>query len=274
MDLQTLLKQAIKASIIAGKAVMYYYNTSFEIEYKADQSPLTSADNASHEAIISVLSFSDIPILSEEGKNIPFEVRKEWDFFWLVDPLDGTKEFINHNGEFTINIALVNKGQPVMGIIYLPVNNVLYFGSQTEGAYRKSMIDDSDLSDSKIIDIIADAERLPLFTERPVTILGSRSHQTTENIEFINKISTHFKPIDLINAGSSLKFCRIAEGAADIYPRLGPTMEWDTAAGHAICKASGVKVLKYNTKDEIVYNKSNLLNPWFVAVSPDFEQYI
>lgn len=269
-----LLVLAIKASLEAGKAVLSHYHTAFDIEYKADNSPLTSADKASHDVIDSILRETELPILSEEGKDIPYHIRKEWNYFWLIDPLDGTKEFINRNGEFTINVALINDRSPILGVIYVPVLDLLYFGTSETGSAMIKVNSVDSLSVAKINELIQNATTLPQKHDRPVVIMGSRSHQTPENSKLINSVSAHFEKVSVINAGSSLKFCRLAEGAADLYPRLGPTMEWDTAAGHAICKYAGINVLVYETREEMEYNKLSLLNPWFIATRPDFTKYI
>lgn len=274
MNIDHLLTIAIKASIEAGNAVLEHYSTAFHIEYKADNSPLTSADKASHSVIESVLAETGLPILSEEGKDIAFNIRKEWPYFWLIDPLDGTKEFINRNGEFTINIALIKDGLPILGVIYIPVLNLLYFGTSETGSRKIKVESKKLLSIAEIKQLISDSILLPQTLNRPVIIMGSRSHQTLENSKLINAVSAQFDKIDVINAGSSLKFCRLAEGAADVYPRLGPTMEWDTAAGHAICKYADISVLVYETMKEMEYNKPSLLNPWFIAIKPDFIKYI
>ncbi len=260
---------AINASLEAGKAILRHYNGKYSVEYKEDKSPLTSADNTSHKIIVDCLKNTNIPILSEEGRLIPYEERKKWKRFWLVDPLDGTKEFINHNGEFTVNIALIEESRPVIGIIYVPVSYTLYFAIEIEGSFRL-ILNSSDLITLPTNDFMAyrkSADKLPLHEERPVTIVGSRSHQNPENIRLINSITNHYTNFQVVNAGSSLKFCRIAEGSADYYPRIGPTMEWDTAAGDAIARFSGAMVMQYNSDTPLRYNKENLLNPDFLVVS-------
>lgn len=274
MSLDELSILAIKASVEAGKEILKHYNINYSIEYKEDSSPLTSADKASHDTILKHIEYTGIPVLSEEGKDIPYNVRENWTRFWLIDPLDGTKEFISSNGEFTVNIALIDNGSPVMGVVYVPVTGVLYYGSALYGSFR--LVSESCNLDSvgDIIELISVAEKLPLKYTRPVTIMGSRSHQTPENSKLISKVAQHFKEVNIVNAGSSLKFCRLAEGAADIYPRLGPTMEWDTAAGHAVSKYAGIKVLQYGSTVEVEYNKDNLLNPWFIAINPEFFKYL
>ena len=236
----------------AGDAIMQIYSQDFEVEYKQDKSPLTIADKKANDIIENSLNqlTVNLPILSEEGKDIPYEQRKHWEYFWLVDPLDGTKEFVKKNGEFTINIALIYKDTPVLGVVYAPALDVCYWARQGDGAFK-------------------DGKRLPLKTENQretFKIIASRSHMSDETQKFINKIDTD-KEKELVSIGSSLKICLVAEGEADIYPRLGPTMEWDTGAAHAIVSESGKRIKKYKNNKFMLhlYNKKNLLNEWFVA---------
>jgi len=286
MNPKICLLRSIQAAIQAGKAILEIYHSNFEVETKADKSPLTLADKHSHEIILEYLAVFAIPILSEEGKDIPFEVRKKWDVYWLIDPLDGTKEFIKKNGEFTVNIAIIRNRKPIAGVVYLPDKNILYFGSEGIGSYRTKisrladflnricgetgrMIEMSDSEASqKLQNLISLATKLPLnqSANRPFTIVGSRSHATPELEDFVEEKRREYGELEFISAGSSLKLCLVAEGRADIYPRTGPTMEWDTAAGQAIVEFSGAKVFKYDTQEPLQYNKENLLNPWFVVV--------
>jgi len=266
------LLAVIHAAIEAGQEILEVYQTDFDIEHKKDDSPLTLADKRAHAVIERALSGFSLPILSEEGRNIPYSERKNWDTFWLVDPLDGTKEFIKKNGEFTVNIALIDHHRPVLGVIYVPVKNILYFSSQSTGAYTY-MLPESELPKTMDLDnLINVSSKLPLrapvreFSDkRPYTIVGSRSHATPELLAFVEKKKTEYDPVEFISAGSSLKLCLVAEGKADIYPRLGPTMEWDTAAGQAIAEGSGLLVKQYGTESPLSYNKENLLNPWFIV---------
>ena len=283
-DLYTIA--SVIAAIEAGKAILQVYHSSdFKIEEKADSSPLTLADRRAHEVIMQHLSKFNIPVLSEEGKNIPYEERKSWDTFWLVDPLDGTKEFIKKNGEFTVNIAMISKHKPVAGVVFVPDKNILYFASSAIGAYRVELNQIADLLSSKLgnydghLDLseteaadilsalIGSSTNLPInqSTNQPYTIAGSRSHSTPELEAFVEEKRQEYGEVEFISAGSSLKLCLVAEGRADIYPRTGPTMEWDTAAGQAIVESSGGKVYQYDTTEPLAYNKENLLNPWFVA---------
>jgi 3'(2'), 5'-bisphosphate nucleotidase len=276
-----ILLRSIQASIEAGYAILELYHSDFAVEKKADNTPLTLADKRSHEIIISYLAQFDIPILSEEGKDVPHEERKSWDRLWIVDPLDGTKEFVNRNGEFTVNIALVVKGRPVLGVIFVPERHTLYFAAQDLGTYKAEK--------SEVVGLLGEEQRgskSPALLDSivncstrlrekavsgwkspntPLTIVGSRSHPTAELDAFIEEKRRQYGNIEFVSAGSSLKFCLIAEGMADIYPRLGPTMEWDTAAGQVIAENAGARVLRYDDGKPLTYNKESLLNPWFIV---------
>ena len=236
----------------AGDAIMEIYNRDFSVAYKDDKSPLTEADLKSNEIICGALAdlHPDIPILSEENKTVAYEERKDWDYFWLIDPIDGTKEFIKKNGEFTVNIALIHKDTPVFGVVYAPVLEEMYVAKQGEGAYKNE-------------------ERLPLrqnsAPEKELSVVASKSHLSEETQEFIDSLAEDTEKLNLVSKGSSLKLCMVAEGSADIYPRLAPTMEWDTGAAHAIVLESGKQVLQYESGEPVVYNKENLLNPWFIV---------
>jgi len=257
----------IKTAKKAGVAILHIYTSDFCIEAKEDKSPLTIADKNSNEVIVDNLKelYPRIPILSEEGKNIPYEERKNWEYFWLVDPLDGTKEFIKRNGEFTVNIALIHKDRPVIGVIYVPVKGLLYFAQEGFGAYRyegKSNLDDFNTVD----ELTVRSQRLSGKAETmPFTIVGSRSHMSKETEDYIRELKQKHEEINIISAGSSLKFCLIAEANADVYPRFGSTMEWDTAAGQIIVEEAGGCVVEAETKHPLTYNKKNLLNPWFLV---------
>ncbi|MBU0699313.1 MAG: 3'(2'),5'-bisphosphate nucleotidase CysQ [Pseudomonadota bacterium] len=296
MNLKDNLLTALSAANRAGSAILEIYDKHFEIRYKEDRSPLTLADRRSHEIIIQHLeqqTDNPLPILSEEGKDIPFEHRKSWDYFWLVDPLDGTKEFIKRNGEFTVNLALIHKNRPVLGVVYIPVRDVYYFAAEGLGAYRLNGETGIDLNAERLPErekttllntVIARSARLPIDSEtsesadhstiqpfnhstktKPLTIVGSRSHATRELEEFVEVMRKKYQQVEFIAAGSSLKLCLVAEGRADIYPRLGPTMEWDTAAGQAVVEQAEGSVLDAGTDEPLRYNKENLLNPWFIV---------
>lgn len=249
-----LLSSVMDISWHAGKEIMKIYEQDqIEVENKSDSSPLTEADRASHRVIVSRLSqlTPHIPILSEEGKDIDYAERRNWELFWLVDPLDGTKEFIKRNGDFTVNIALIQGGYPVLGVIHVPVWNTTYASDQQTGAIK---IDEQGRS-------------FKLATSRPaerVAIVESRSHPSLELEAFLEQLQKSYARMDRIQRGSSLKFCAVAEGSAHYYPRLGPTMEWDTAAGQAIVEAAGGSVVTMEGT-RFVYNKRSLKNDSFIV---------
>jgi 3'(2'), 5'-bisphosphate nucleotidase len=248
----------------AGQEVMEVYETAFDVELKEDHSPLTLADKRSHEAIINGLrkKHADIPVLSEEGKDISFEERKEWGTFWCVDPLDGTKEFIKRNGEFTVNIALIENGQPVFGVIYAPVLDDMYVGHKEKGAYKIENYSQKAISSFELKD---EAIKIPFHNTDVFTIVASRSHMSEETEAFIKDMESKHGQVKTISSGSSLKLCLVAEGKANVYPRLAPTMEWDTAAGQAIVEAAGGTVIIAGSEEPLKYNKENLKNPWFIV---------
>jgi len=254
MNDQIQVAKIISIAKIAGKAILnIYHDADFSqiVDFKSDNSPLTLADKAAHDVIVAHLEevYPEIPIISEEGDEIPYEQRKEYDKFWLVDPLDGTKEFIKRNGEFTVNIALIHHGVPVMGVVYVPVVDVTYYGDRDEGAFMSegSSVAREIQINSKQSDRIA---------------VRSKSHPSPEE----ETVLQEYNVIESISRGSSLKFCMVAEGKADIYYRHGPTMEWDTAAGQAVVEAAGGKVLAGTGPDSFTYNKSSLLNSSFLCL--------
>lgn len=257
------LKTAIEASIVAGKAIMeIYQNDDFQVENKEDTSPLTIADKKANDLINEFLVPHEIPIISEENQQIDFQERKAWTQCWIVDPLDGTKEFIKKNDEFTVNIALVQEGKPELGVIYAPALKTLYFGLVSESkAYR--YVVSSEITD--VDEILKNAEEIsPATNKDQLKIVGSRSHMNEATKSFIEDLKvTHGDNIEIVSKGSSLKFCLVAEGKAHIYPRFAPTMEWDTAAGHAICDAVGLKCLFRETGKPLTYNREDLLNGHF-----------
>jgi 3'(2'), 5'-bisphosphate nucleotidase len=263
-SMHEFVRTAVFAAVKAGWAIMEVYESDFTVEAKADNSPLTLADQKSHTVIENALIPTKYPILSEEGNTIPYEVRNTWTTYWLIDPLDGTKEFIKRNGEFTVNIALVRNGEPVLGVVYVPVTGVVYYGVKGEGSYMLQA--DKSLNLENLENYFLKAVSLPILNNTAAyAIIASKSHSSPETEEFIKQKRIKFGAVNLINAGSSLKLCLVAEGKAQVYPRLAPTMEWDTAAGHAVAKYAGCKVYDYHTGSEISYNKENLLNPWFVV---------
>ena len=248
------LRSLMDVSRNAGKAILNVYHSDFSVERKEDQSPLTLADKRANDIITTHLkAHSSYPILSEEGKTIPYATRRDWEYFWLVDPLDGTKEFIKKKGDFTVNIALIHRGRPVLGVIYIPVTGVLYHAVKGEGSFK--------IENGR-------TERLPLIrsARERLTLVGSRSHVTKELEDYYQRMKDRYGELDIISIGSSLKFCMVAEGQADVYPRLGPTMEWDTAAGQIIAEEAGGQVMEYETRKPLQYNKENLLNPFFLVI--------
>ncbi len=293
-----LLLKALFTAKRAGEVILEVYNSDFAVEHKDDDSPLTLADKRSHDIIENALKHPmainndkhaknnlSFPLLSEEGKEIPYNERKGWEYFWLVDPLDGTKEFVKRNGEFTVNIALIHRDRPVLGCIYIPVQDTFYYAAANLGTYMlvNSKIVTDDLTMDKLL---STSKKLPLSVHSKksilhdnqsttkentsLTIVGSRSHATKELSEFVDKIKLKYGEVEFISAGSSLKFCLVAEGKADLYPRFGPTMEWDTAAGQALVEQAGGKVIDIQTKESLRYNKNNLLNPFFIVSGQGF----
>lgn len=258
MDKKLLTEEFVRKinniAVDAGHKVMAIYEQDFDIQEKSDSSPLTEADLASHRCIVDALSSltPEIPILSEESADIPWSQRSQWQTYWLIDPLDGTKEFIKRNGEFTINIALINEGKPVFGSVYAPVLEQLYFGGEGLGAWKQSKSGKNNIGVSS-------------SPEEPIRVVGSRSHQSDDMKGYLEQFSS----FELVPMGSSLKICLVAEGSADIYPRLGPTSEWDTAAAHAVLTAAGGSCFIYENDEELMYNtKESLLNPYFIAQGP------
>ncbi|MGB7394927.1 MAG: 3'(2'),5'-bisphosphate nucleotidase CysQ [Pricia sp.] len=284
---------AIRAAIHAGKEILKIYDLpEIEVEKKNDNSPLTKADMNANRVINKYLWETGHPIISEENKQLDFSERKNWATCWMVDPLDGTKEFIKRTGEFTVNIAFCDKGRPILGVIYVPVSRKLYFADVAEGkAYKKVLDHGHDLpTDERGMqaELFAEDNRIyPNMEARKeasqkesihkdgfledspkqniLRVVGSRSHMNKETSQFIDASKAKYETVEIISRGSSLKFCLVAEGEADVYPRFAPTMEWDTAAGHAICSAVGLQVIAQDTQKELVYNKENLLNPHFLV---------
>ncbi|MFD2247967.1 3'(2'),5'-bisphosphate nucleotidase CysQ [Pontibacter ruber] len=252
-----LLETARLAALKAGEAILEIYRTGdVEVALKPDDSPLTRADRSAHTIISNLLEPTGLPILSEEGLHSPYQERAQWEWYWLLDPLDGTKEFINRNGDFTVNIALMYKTTPVAGVVYAPTLGTLYFGSKKTGVYKEQAGKRTQL------------EPLPertsfdaLQQKSGIKIIASRSHMTEETEQFIARFSN----VQLVSMGSSLKFMLLAEGKADLYPRFAPTMEWDTAAAHAILRAVNRSIYQADLETELIYNKPQLLNPSFVA---------
>jgi len=249
MHYSSILPEVLKIADVASVKVMSIYMTDFKVDYKADESPITAADIASHNVIVEGLRnlSQDIPILSEEGAEIPWSERKHWQRFWLIDPIDGTKDFTQRTGEFTVNIALIENGEPILGVVTAPALAEAYWGLKGEGAYKRD--------NTGHVQRITVAE--PGEAKR---VVASKNYLNEDTKAFIDKLGAH----ELVQAGSSLKFCKIAEGHADIYPRLAPTCEWDTGAAHAVLLAAGGKVETLEGKP-LQYGKEDVLNPHFVA---------
>ena len=253
-----ILDQVIEISVAAGKEILDVYENDFEVEIKGDGSPLTMADQRAHQVIVKGLESltPEIPVLSEESSSKVMEMRQDWARFWLVDPLDGTKEFVKRNGEFTVNIALIDGRTPVMGVVHTPVKSVTHAGHVGQGAFK----------------IDSNGERFAIagrkFDANNAVMVASRSHAGEAVQRFHQRLEKVTENLEIASMGSSLKICMVAEGTADVYPRLGPTSEWDTAAAHAVLKAAGGQIFDLQG-ESLRYNKQNILNPWFVAVADD-----
>ncbi|RSL33542.1 3'(2'),5'-bisphosphate nucleotidase [Salibacterium salarium] len=260
--------EVIEAAMNAGKKIMEIYEKDFDVAYKEDESPLTIADQKANEIITDALheAFPDTPVLSEEGNQLSYKERYAWTEFFLVDPLDGTKEFIKKNGEFTVNIALVSHGSPCFGVIYAPALDILYIGDTSKGAVKvEQALTYDGISDDK--GWFKQGVSLPNVSPEKDTanVVASRSHMSDETKDFIQQVEKKYATVETLSTGSSLKLCLVAEGAADYYPRYAPTMEWDTGAGQAIVEAAGGTVIVAGAEDPLSYNKENLQNPWFLA---------
>lgn len=262
------IKYIINIAAKAGNAIMEIYNKGFDITYKKDKSPITEADKRANEIICSNLRkiYPEIPLFSEENNNIPYKIRNQWNYYWLIDPLDGTKEFIKKNGEFTVNIALMNKDRPIKGVIYAPALNLLYYAESGKGAYR--------------IDKNKQKCKLPIDnfkSDDTIKVVYSKSHSSVETENFIDDLYKKYSKIMLLSIGSSLKICQVAEGTADIYPRFAATMEWDIAAGDVIASESRKKLIPYKDGKlldcSMRYNKENLTNCWFVVKDANDYRY-
>ncbi len=274
------LLTALCAALAAGEEILKIYRTDFTVQQKQDQSPLTLADQNAHAVISRYLEPTGFPVLSEEGRAIPFAERRNWSTLWIVDPLDGTKEFVKRNDEFTVNIALARQGRPVLGVVFVPVKDRLYFAEEGLGAFRVGEpellrqlrqlalpLHATDETRDGLTQVLDGAQRLPLEAgaAKPFTIVGSRSHASDELKAYVEAQRREHGTVEFVSAGSSLKFCLVAEGQAHLYPRLGPTCEWDTAAGQAVCECAGAQVVHHDTDQPLVYNKPDILNPWFIV---------
>lgn len=263
MDLELQLNTAIKAAILAGEEILKVYQTEdFQVVSKEDLTPVTKADKNAHKKIQEILQSTQLPILSEEGIHTAFRERQKWEYYWLVDPLDGTKEFIKRNDEFTVNIALMHKTEPIAGIIYVPVFRILYAGIIGHGAYKLAYPE----LDCNFQELIIQGQKLPVSNNSTDFVVAtSRSHMNVETQNYIERLKTEHENLKLADIGSALKLALIAEGSIDVYPKIGKTMEWDTASGHAILKAAGKNIYLHDLKTELVYNKKDIANPDFIA---------
>ncbi|GMV07592.1 MAG: 3'(2'),5'-bisphosphate nucleotidase CysQ [Gemmatimonadota bacterium] len=249
------LDLALKAALAAGGEIMDAYGGDVAADPKQDGSPLTLADRRAHRVIEATLEVSGLPVLSEEGVHVPYRERRQWSRLWIVDPLDGTKEFLRRNGEFTVNIAMVESGYPVLGVVYAPALGIVYYATRHGGAWKESRPGD-------------DRQALPLtrgLKGGPLRVVASRSHLSRETEAFIREHEDRVGPVSTVSMGSSLKICLVAEGSADCYPRFAPTMEWDTAAGQAIVEAAGGSLTDYRAGVRMRYNRENLTNEWFLV---------
>ncbi len=274
-DIKVILPELIGIAEKAATEILQVYEKDFSVEYKDDRSPLTEADRRSHRIILDGLNriTPDIPVLSEEGAGIEFKERSRWQYFWLVDPLDGTKEFIKRNGEFTINIALIRNQKPVFGLIAIPVKAVIYYGGTLiKGVYKYQVSEEKKDNDYLSAHYRIRPEKSA--KDKSFTVVGSRSHGSEKLNAFVEKLRNRYSNLNFVSAGSALKFCLIAEGQADLYPRFGPTMEWDTGAGHAILLSAGSTVLRADTLTELTYNKESLKNPDFIVMRNELSEDI
>lgn len=261
--LDKLLSIAIRSAYLGGVEILKIYEQDFDVDYKEDNSPLTLADQKANDVISMHLQLTGFPILSEEGKSIPYDQRKNWDYYWIVDPLDGTKEFVKRNGDFTVNIALMLESKPVLGVIYVPTEDTMYFGGKEMGSFKvKNYVQSKD---QFLEQLQSDENKMPFALADTYTVVASRSHLSQETAEHIDAIKAKHGEVEVLSRGSSLKICMVAEGKAHEYPRFAPTMEWDIAAGHAIAEGAGKQIIDFNSKESVTYNKENLLNNWFIV---------
>jgi 3'(2'), 5'-bisphosphate nucleotidase len=255
MKEQIKIEDILEIAKQAGEAILKIYDTNFQVDIKEDKSPLTQADKASNSIIVHALQekYPAIPIISEENKQLPYSERKSWTYAWLVDPLDGTKEFIKHNGEFTVNIALILHGFPILGVIYIPAKNIMYYGVEGKGSFKSN----GDGAYAKI--------QMAAPASETLKVVASRSHLNEDTEKYVDELKKKYKNVEYVSSGSSIKFCMVADGTAHEYPRFAPTMEWDTAAGQAIAEGAGARVTNMQTGKRLSYNKEKLLNDYFLV---------
>ncbi|MFI3261907.1 MAG: 3'(2'),5'-bisphosphate nucleotidase CysQ [Rikenellaceae bacterium] len=260
------LRIAIEAAIIGGDEILKIYNdpySDFQVETKSDNSPLTIADKRANLKIVEYLKHFNAPVISEETAMSNYATRKWWNEVWIVDPLDGTKEFIKRNGDFTVNIAYISENTPIIGVVYVPVTDTLYFAEKSMGSFRIEGVKNYNYHSLK--DYVKVAKKLPFTKSKTYTVVASISHMSEETESFLDSLKRKHNNVELVSRGSSIKMCLVAEGTADIYPRFAPTMEWDTAAGDAIVRYAGKMTYQVDMKTPLVYNKENLLNPFFIV---------
>ena len=272
--LDRLLACALRAAGLAAREILEVYDTAFAVDAKRDRSPITEADRRAHRAVEQSLSQAgDLPVLSEEGRLPDYRSRRRWPRFWLVDPLDGTKEFVKHNGEFTVNIALIDRRRPLLGVVYAPVLKLLYFAHRQGGSFKAEGVGPEELSAGLYPPPVLIPRRPSSFPGRiparpqagRITVMRSRSHHSARLERFLERLRRVYEEVEEIPLGAALKSCAVAEGRADLYLRFGNTMEWDTAAGQAVVEGVGRKVCSYPGRRPLVYNKRSLLNPAFLV---------
>ena len=269
------IQRVLQAVYAAGAAILEVYGRAdFSVEHKADDSPLTAADRAAQLVLDAALRATPFPVLSEEGRSIPYSERSQWSALWVVDPLDGTKEFIKRNGEFTVNVALVHHGIPLFGIVFAPVPGWVFVGHSTRGAFHaETALTWNELRARPAVRVKGSETNAELLSRSPLRVVASRSHNSPETEALLAHWEEKFGPVERVSMGSSLKLCWVALGKAEAYPRLAPTMEWDTAAGQAFAEAAGcsVRVVKravdgtFSWEEPLRYNRPDLLNPWFLV---------
>jgi 3'(2'), 5'-bisphosphate nucleotidase len=273
---ELLVPKAYNAALRAGAVILDVYRRKgdYDVDLKRDHTPITEADRRAHATIKEYLGPTHIPMLSEEGREMRFDERRDWDMFWLVDPLDGTKEFIKGNNEFTVNIALVVNNRPVVGVIYVPYFNKIYFCEKGHGSFMKRDVAPDPAAEFSYEEVFAGAVELPLRRERnnPLRIGVSRSHRNDDTERYIADMRERFPDAVVVEQGSSYKFCMLAEGEIDFYPRTSDTYEWDTAAGEIILSDTGGTTKSLPDLGKFAYNKESLLNPWFVCRSGNFQE--
>lgn len=267
-SMRMLFTSAVNAAIRAGAKIMEVYESGdLHIKAKSDLTPLTLADTLAHNEIKSSLAVTRIPVISEEGRSIAYDERSSWDLFWMVDPLDGTDEFINRTSDFTVNIALIQNGYPATGIVYAPAYRRIYFAAKERGAYCKDNIKPDINAQFSSAEMIENSIKLPVYTadSNNLTVVTSRLHISPDTSDYVNELRKKYPDITVIRRGSSLKMCMLALGKADIYPRFDTTWEWDTAASQIIAEEAGFTVCSVEDETRLSYNKENMQNPWFVC---------